>query len=1106
MATSKLSSVSWPGDYNALSGVGEGVSTPQVVGFDPADANPAGDPMTFSGFLADDLGQDALVAPMGDLGAGPLGENAIAPLNSSLSGQVDLGPAPASGGGAAPAIAETSSDGGQPILGGGNFASAARPSSAAPEAATPAVVSVDQVSSTPPASSGPVLTPLDENAATASANTGPIPITTGSSTNFTVSTPRSGLVFNNTIVGTYPGSTLTAFDNDVVLAEEALEKEATNSITIKVVLDGTSQGPNGDGAENSFDLYGFSYGSLRSALQAQEGKAGNTYGNIAALNLPATSVYNGDTFYLPTSYARMLGLTNVSGGVGIDANGNIVSGSFDDAVILNTYYVSDYGQDAVNALMHELSEGGLGRIGGLGDAFGSGNYSTMDLFRYNGSGQLDDSDGRDGKQVYFSYNGGQTNSGAAGLYFNNEFNTSGQQVNGADVADWGLSDSTADVFGDVSSVAGLSQTDDEILGALGWVPLASAAPPTVTSSNPTVTNGQSVPLGNIFTVSSSQPVTQYQVWFSDAPAGDPPFGEVTNNGTPIALDQWVTVSSLSGLDYIGSATPGTDYLWLKAYNGQWSATFQSIIADQGIAAPTVTSSNPTVTNGQSVPLGNIFTVSSSQPVTQYQVWLSDAPAGDPPFGEVTNNGTPIALDQWVTVSSLSGLDYIGSATPGSDYLWLKAYNGQWNSPSAQAIITDQGIAAPTVTSSNPTVTNGQSVPLGNIFTVSSSQPVTQYQVWFSDAPAGDPPFGEVTNNGTPIALDQWVTVSSLSGLDYIGSATPGTDYLWLKAYNGQWSATFQSIIADQGIAAPTVTSSNPTVTNGQSVPLGNIFTVSSSQPVTQYQVWFSDAPAGDPPFGEVTNNGTPIALDQWVTVSSLSGLDYIGSATPGTDYLWLKAYNGQWSATFQSIIADQGIAAPTVTSSNPTVTNGQSVPLGNIFTVSSSQPVTQYQVWFSDAPAGDPPFGEVTNNGTPIALDQWVTVSSLSGLDYIGSATPGSDYLWLKAYNGQWSATFQSIIADQGIAAGDAPARVSSTTTHTGEFGAMVQGSLSASDTVVGFEEGNTDRGSLTIDPAKNAVAYSGLVDGGQDTPVTLGDSSTILFKGGSHIDSSFFA
>jgi hypothetical protein len=42
-------------------------------------------------------------------------------------------------------------------------------------------------------------------------------------------------------------------------------------------------------------------------------------------------------------------------------------------------------------------------------------------------------------------------------------------------------------------------------------------------------------------------------------------------------------------------------------------------------------------------------------------------------------------------------------------------------------------------------------------------------------------------------------------------------------------------------------------------------------------------------------NGVAIAQDRWVTLSSLSGLEYTGSAMPGTDKLWVIANNGRSS-------------------------------------------------------------------------------------------------------------------------------------------------------------------------------------------------------------------
>ena len=516
--------------------------------------------------------------------------------------------------------------------------------------------------------------------------------------------------------------------------------------------------------------------------------------------------------------------------------------------------------------------------------------------------------------------------------------------------------------------------------------------------------------------------------------------------------------------------------------------------------PVVTATNQSVAANQSVPIGNIFSVSGSG-VTRYQVWFSWPEQGFPADGTVTNNGTPIALDQPVTVNSLSGLQFTGAATPGTDEMWLRAFNGTWGQW-ALATLTDPGIAPPVVTATNQSVAANQSVPIGNIFSVSGSG-VTRYQVWFSWPEQGFPADGTVTNNGTPIALDQPVTVNSLSGLQFTGAATPGTDEMWLRAFNGTWGQWALATLTDPGIAPPVVTATNQSVAANQSVPIGNIFSVSGSG-VTRYQVWFSWPEQGFPADGTVTNNGTPIALDQPVTVNSLSGLQFTGAATPGTDEMWLRAFNGTWGQWALATLTDPGIAPPVVTATNQSVAANQSVPIGNIFSVSGSG-VTRYQVWFSWPEQGFPADGTVTNNGTPIALDQPVTVNSLSGLQFTGAATPGTDEMWLRAFNGTWDQWALATLTDQGVA-GVAAVPVSSVAIHTGEVGGTLRASLSASDKLVGFDEGSADHGSLTIDPTNNALAHSSLVNGGQDTLITVGDTSTILQKGVSLVGGSFFS
>jgi len=138
--------------------------------------------------------------------------------------------------------------------------------------------------------------------------------------------------------------------------------------------------------------------------------------------------------------------------------------TIDDSVTLNTYYSWTFGQDVINGLIHEISEGGLGRVGGLGDQ--NGVWSTMDLFRYSASGVPDYTDGRDGVTTYFSSNGGATTSQSAGLSFNNQYSSPSTRVNKGDPADW----TQNAVFGSTGGgeTLTLTQTELDVMEALGW--------------------------------------------------------------------------------------------------------------------------------------------------------------------------------------------------------------------------------------------------------------------------------------------------------------------------------------------------------------------------------------------------------------------------------------------------------------------------------------------------------------------------------------------------------------------------------------------------------------------------------------------------------------
>jgi hypothetical protein len=76
----------------------------------------------------------------------------------------------------------------------------------------------------------------------------------------------------------------------------------------------------------------------------------------------------------------------------------------------------------------------------------------------------------------------------------------------------------------------------------------------------------------------------------------------------------------------------------------------------------------------------------------------------------------------------------------------------------------------------------------------------------------------------------------------------------------------------------------------------------------------------------------------------------------------------------------------------------------------------------------------------------------------------------------------------------------------SGSFDTFESGANSYHDTIIGFDQAAGDRIQLTTESVSTALAHSHQVNGGHDTLITLQDGSTILLKGVSHINASFFS
>ncbi|MGO9327862.1 MAG: FG-GAP repeat domain-containing protein [Steroidobacteraceae bacterium] len=270
--------------------------------------------------------------------------------------------------------------------------------------------------------------------------------TSGSTTYDLVTAAGSGLTFNNTFTGS-----ANQYTTAITAAENTLQALATNTLNENVTWVIGNFGATGDLATNNFGIVKVSFSQLTSAIASHESTAvgAAAVASFSGLSDPS----GGGGFWIPVGYAHMLGLDSDTG---------------TDTVSLNTYYLSGNGQDVINAFTHELSEGTMGRIGGLGYNKVNGTsplWSTMDLFSFNASGQRDFSVSDNARG--FSYNDGASVSNSLGLTF---FAAN----SGNDAADF----QQLDVFGTGTSgeTFGLSQTDLQMMEALGWNPTNQGTP------------------------------------------------------------------------------------------------------------------------------------------------------------------------------------------------------------------------------------------------------------------------------------------------------------------------------------------------------------------------------------------------------------------------------------------------------------------------------------------------------------------------------------------------------------------------------------------------------------------------------------------------------
>jgi hypothetical protein len=259
-----------------------------------------------------------------------------------------------------------------------------------------------------------------------------------------------------TFVDDYSPNVTSLVEQGVIQGERSLANVLGGADVIEVSVNFAPLGP-GVAAENGFPTVNVSYGQFVAALKAL---ATTSDQQIAVAGLPATDPSGGAGFDLPVAYAHHLGLAPAQSGPEI-------------SITLNSSLNWSTPTEIAGAVAHELSEGGLGRIGSLGIGDRGPGWAPMDLFRFTASGARDYTGGNDGVRTYFGLDAGHVSNMAY------DFALDGSGVDtGRDLADWATWVQNDDFGpGGPGWSQILTSTDLQVLRALGWGPPVAPPPP-----------------------------------------------------------------------------------------------------------------------------------------------------------------------------------------------------------------------------------------------------------------------------------------------------------------------------------------------------------------------------------------------------------------------------------------------------------------------------------------------------------------------------------------------------------------------------------------------------------------------------------------------------
>lgn len=433
-------------------------------------------------------------------------------------------------------------------------------------------------------------------------------------------------------------------------------------------------------------------------------------------------------------------------------------------------------------------------------------------------------------------------------------------------------------------------------------------PPVATINDQTLHNNTWAQVSNWLSYSDANgdSAVKYQFWDSGSGANSAYFWSPDNSHWAANTTIEVSAADLASFWVRGGAATGSEILWVRAFDGSDWGSWDTFTLTTANAAPVATINDHSIHSDQWVSVDNWLNVSDSNgdAVTKYQFWDSGSSATSAYFWTPANSHWAANTIIDVAASDIANVWVKGGSAVGSETLWVRGFDGiDWGAWDTFALTTTIN-TAPVSTINNQSLHVDQWAKPENWLSTSDAEEdaITTYQFWDGSSGADSAYFWSPINSHWAAGTAIDVSASDLGNFWVRAGATPGAETMYVRAFDGSSWGNWDSFNFASTNAAPVATISDHSLSVAQWAQVQNWTNASDGDgdEITHYQFWDGNSAANSSYFWTPQDShwagGT--AID--VSAADLDDVWIRGGSAPGTDTMYVRAFDGTTWSTWDS--------------------------------------------------------------------------------------------------------------------------------------------------------------------------------------------------------------